>query len=460
MKLTEDKRGESLVKLAKSYAPGTLNLIGGSAQMGKTSFAMNLALSLQKPVAYFSLEMHKKQFVERYSHLRISDNFIIVDEIVTLEEICEMASYLRENQGVQMIIVDTLLHLRLRCENGFSKHWILSVIQGLKSLALTLQIPVIALTKISCQVFGEDAYRPQPKHIPFWNELESWVDDVRLLYRPEYYEVSGSPSVLEVISASGEKDSLRFRYLSDGDPQFVGCDWANDDGRGETFENDDSVEYESEKDSCCLLQNIEQQMDAEYLRSNLARIEEEIFFRDEFSVNEEDKEQIHSLLRTRAAILNQMFELHCTDEELLRFKEVNLNIQQFTEKYKLKFAKMEKWLSPFFYVEITSLFDDTKSVWSMRDSAFYGSRWPEILNLLSTPECYLLEGDEIFGKSGVGKPCKCDEEELAIAQLENLTISPLIKYLCKQQFYSVPDILLLNCFYCEFRWININTETI
>lgn len=257
MKLTEDKRGESLVKLAKSYAPGTLNLIGGSAQMGKTSFAMNLALSLQKPVAYFSLEMHKKQFVERYSHLRISDNFIIVDEIVTLEEICEMASYLRENQGVQMIIVDTLLHLRLRCENGFSKHWILSVIQGLKSLALTLQIPVIALTKISCQVFGEDAYRPQPKHIPFWNELESWVDDVRLLYRPEYYEVSGSPSVLEVISASSEKDSLRFRYVSHNNPQFIDCNLANADREDESFENDDSVEYEPEKENCGLLQNVD-----------------------------------------------------------------------------------------------------------------------------------------------------------------------------------------------------------
>ena len=53
--------------LANIYQPGTLNIIGGRPGIGKTTLAFNLAVDVDQPTVYFSLEQSAMQLRDRHS---------------------------------------------------------------------------------------------------------------------------------------------------------------------------------------------------------------------------------------------------------------------------------------------------------------------------------------------------------------------------------------------------------
>lgn len=70
-----------------NFPKGKLTLVGGRLSVGKTAFAITLAVSMAKrnqKVIYFSLEMGKDQLVKRIMlqnslHLAIVENITICD---------------------------------------------------------------------------------------------------------------------------------------------------------------------------------------------------------------------------------------------------------------------------------------------------------------------------------------------------------------------------------------------
>ena len=198
-----------------------LIIIGARPAMGKTSFALTLALNvaLQKiGVAIFSLEMSKEQLTERLIsiHGEINSNRMrngtlnsdelnyIVDACTKLAEIPlfindtsnisisqlrTKARKLKREKNIEMIIID---YLQLMCgtksKGDFNRVQEISEIsRELKLLAKELNITVIALSQLSRNVETRQDKRPMLSDLRESGAIEQDADIVAFLYREAYY---------------------------------------------------------------------------------------------------------------------------------------------------------------------------------------------------------------------------------------------------------------------------------
>lgn len=219
---------------------GELVVIGGRTGMGKTTFAMNLALQLQKryPVCYFSLAKDNiknnilyAKFISilsdiEYSSIINGDLFdgspLIVSahaEFSSLDisfpKIDKMEYYELENTlktyidayNSKIIIIDDLQSFineignnRIETTDVFCNN--------LKNIALKFNVLIILLSQLSQEVdirCGDK--KPQIIDLKDTNHLEEYADKVLLLYRPNYYKIwedeNGNPvkDIMELIVA-------------------------------------------------------------------------------------------------------------------------------------------------------------------------------------------------------------------------------------------------------------------
>ncbi|MFA0760193.1 MAG: hypothetical protein HZLCBSQH_000283 [Candidatus Fervidibacterota bacterium] len=202
--------------------PSDLIIIAGRPSMGKTSFALSIALHIatQKrlPVAIFSLEMSKQQLVQRLlcararvnlHHLRTGSlreqHFIrlgqashelynapiFIDDTPDLSpfEIRAKARRLKASKGcLGLVIIDYLQLIRppRRMENRVQE--VTEVVRSLKSLARELDVPVIALSQLSRSVEHRENKRPVLADLRDSGAIEAEADIVCFLYREDYYE--------------------------------------------------------------------------------------------------------------------------------------------------------------------------------------------------------------------------------------------------------------------------------
>ncbi len=200
-----------------------LIILAGRPSMGKTSFALNLveyvAVTLEKPVTFFSLEMSKEQLIQNMicSRARISSNkirkgvvsveemkelqmaagrlaetpiFIDDSSILSLLELRAKARRLKAQENISLVIVDYLQLMEPpRAENRQQE--IAAISRGLKSLARELAIPVLAVSQLSRAPEtrgGVESHRPRLSDLRESGALEQDADVVLMLYRDEYYD--------------------------------------------------------------------------------------------------------------------------------------------------------------------------------------------------------------------------------------------------------------------------------
>jgi replicative DNA helicase len=202
--------------------PSDLIIIAGRPSMGKTSFALSIALHIatqqRLPVAIFSLEMSKQQLVQRLlcararvnlHHLRTGSlreqHFIrlgqashelynaplFIDDTPDLSpfEIRAKARRLKASEGcLGCVIIDYLQLVRppRRMENRVQE--VTEVVRSLKSLARELDVPVIALSQLSRSVEHRESKRPILADLRDSGAIEAEADVVCFLYREDYYE--------------------------------------------------------------------------------------------------------------------------------------------------------------------------------------------------------------------------------------------------------------------------------
>ncbi len=211
-----------LDKITSGLHPNELIIIAARPAMGKTAFALNLATNIainnKKTVALFNMEMGAEQLATRMlssvgqielgklisgrlehndwkrvneAISRLADTKIFIDDTpgMTISEIRAKCRRLASsNDGLDIVIIDYLQLISGGTKYaGNRQQEIAEISRSLKTLAMELEIPVIALAQLSRSVEGRDDKRPILSDLRESGSIEQDADIVAFLYRDDYY---------------------------------------------------------------------------------------------------------------------------------------------------------------------------------------------------------------------------------------------------------------------------------
>lgn len=215
----------SLDRMLMGLREGQLVIIGARPAVGKTSFALNLALNAASEgytVAFFSLEMSGKEIAQRFicAHAQVSmSNFrtgkispqewanigqaaedlsrldILIDDTpgITVTEIRAKARRMLHNKEKAIIILDYLQLVSppagRRAESRTVE--VSEMSRALKIMAKELSVPVISLSQLSRAVESRTGKRPQLSDLRESGSIEQDADIVMFLDRSSNEQEAG-----------------------------------------------------------------------------------------------------------------------------------------------------------------------------------------------------------------------------------------------------------------------------
>lgn len=211
-----------LDRLTTGLHPNEFIIIAARPAMGKTAFALNLAthaaMTQDKSVAIFNLEMSAEQlamrilsslgqlegFKLRTGNLmnndwkrineavsQLSNTNLVIDDTpgITIGEIRAKCRRLASSEkGLSLVIIDYLQLISGGKNYGANRQQEVSDIsRSLKTLAMELNVPIIALSQLSRSVEGREDKRPLMSDLRESGSIEQDADIVAFLYRDDYY---------------------------------------------------------------------------------------------------------------------------------------------------------------------------------------------------------------------------------------------------------------------------------
>ncbi|MFO7596837.1 MAG: replicative DNA helicase [Desulfocurvibacter africanus] len=243
-KLTERaNRGELITGVRTFYTkfdeitsglqPTDLIIIAGRPSMGKTAFALNLAMNAaihdEVPTAIFSLEMGMDQLMMRMLCIHglvdlknVRNGFlgdedwakltdaadalsrapIFIDDTpaITAMELRSRCRRLKMDKGLGLVVVDYLQLMRASRRTDSREQEISDISRNLKALAKELHVPVIALSQLNRKVEERTNKRPMLSDLRESGAIEQDADVICFIYRDEVYnEDSPKKGVAEII---------------------------------------------------------------------------------------------------------------------------------------------------------------------------------------------------------------------------------------------------------------------
>ena len=238
------------------FQPSDLILIAARPSMGKTAFVLNIAEHMafhdNKCVAIFSLEMSKKQLVNRLlameshvdsQHIRtgamsdmdweniiesgsvIAQSKLIIDDTpgISIQELRSKCRKYKMDHDLQIIMIDYLqLMTGGTGKSSESRQQEISEIsRSLKALARELNVPVVALSQLSRAVEQRPDHRPMLSDLRESGAIEQDADMVMFIYRDDYYnkdtEKRGVADIIIAKQRNGPIGTVELMWL----PQFT-----------------------------------------------------------------------------------------------------------------------------------------------------------------------------------------------------------------------------------------------
>ena len=228
-----------------------LLLLAARPGMGKTSMALNVALSAAKAsgktVAIFSLEMSKEQLVTRLiaseglvenqrlitGNLRESDWQRIAEAASALSRmdiriddnplltVADMNAKCRRLENLGLVVIDYLQLMTSAGGKGYSgenrQQAVSDISRMLKIMAKELQVPVLCLSQLSRANEKREDKRPMLSDLRESGAIEQDADIVMFLYRDDYYNSDAEKrNVAECIVAKnrhGETGKVELRWM-------------------------------------------------------------------------------------------------------------------------------------------------------------------------------------------------------------------------------------------------------
>lgn len=224
-----------LDKMTCGLQPSDLVIVAARPSMGKTTFAMNMAeyvaMTEEKPVLVFSLEMPSEQIMMRMlaslgridqtkirtgnldddDWARLSSTmglvadkgkmFIDDSSGLTPTEVRSRARRVaREHGGLSLIMID---YLQLMQVPGMAENRTLEIAEisrSLKALAKELSVPVVALSQLNRSLEQRADKRPVNSDLRESGSIEQDADLIMFIYRDEvYHDDPANKGLAEVI---------------------------------------------------------------------------------------------------------------------------------------------------------------------------------------------------------------------------------------------------------------------
>jgi replicative DNA helicase len=241
-----------LDRIVGGLQPGNVIVVAARPSMGKTALALGIAehvaLSQERAVAIFSLEMSGDELIQRllastaivdagriragrlapedWSRIgraadRLSAARLFIDdsEGVTVGEMRSKTRRLKSREGLDLLIVDYIQLMDAtrgrREENRVQE--LSTISRGLKMLARDLAVPVICVSQLNRAPDARTDKRPMLSDLRESGAIEQDADLVLMIYRDDYYDdASEEKGIAEVNVAKNrhgptEKVKLTFR---------------------------------------------------------------------------------------------------------------------------------------------------------------------------------------------------------------------------------------------------------
>lgn len=243
---------KDLDKLTAGFQPGELIILAARPSMGKTAFALNLALHValreKKTIAFFSVEMSKEALMMRMlasearisiSDIRVgritdaqwpklinaaatlSDAKIFIDETSGISpfEVRAKTRRLKAQHGLDLILIDYLQIMDLKQKVESRERAVSEISKTLKAVSKELQVPVIALAQLNRGVEGRSDRRPMLSDLRESGAIEQDADVICMLYREEYYdrdnpENRGLAEVIVGKQRNGPTDTVKLSWIA------------------------------------------------------------------------------------------------------------------------------------------------------------------------------------------------------------------------------------------------------
>ncbi|UDG81278.1 Replicative DNA helicase [Candidatus Profftia lariciata] len=226
---------QALNKQTAGLQPSDLIIVAARPSMGKTTFAMNLcenaAMTQNKPVLIFSLEMPAEQIMMRMlaslarveqtkirtgqlnnedwasisstmSILLEKRNIYIDDstDLTPVEVRSRARRIFREHNGLSLIMIDYLQLMRVPSLSDNRTSEIAEISRSLKALAKELQVSVLALSQLNRSLEQRADKRPINSDLRESGSIEQDADLIMFIYRDEvYHENSDLKGIAEII---------------------------------------------------------------------------------------------------------------------------------------------------------------------------------------------------------------------------------------------------------------------
>ena len=227
-----------------------LLLVAARPAMGKSAFALNIAVNVakkyKKTVAVFNLEMSREQLALR---LLASESFIDMQKLATgkLSEeewgklcmgsaalsqtdiriddnpsvtVADINAKCRRLDNLGLVVID---YLQLMQGSGYGKASdnrvtvVGEISRSLKIMAKELNVPVVCLSQLSRAVEGRTDKRPILSDLRESGAIEQDADSVMFLYRDEYYnentEDKGLAECIVAKNRHGETGTIKMQWF-------------------------------------------------------------------------------------------------------------------------------------------------------------------------------------------------------------------------------------------------------
>lgn len=237
--------------LLSGLRPGQFVLLAARPKMGKTAFAIDVAMNAGKAgkrVVMFAMEMRKEELAQRVLSAEsgvdagdIRRNQLKVDDMVAMSEAAKrvfhvpvivddapkesptsirskIRSIAAEHGKVDLVIID-YIGLMEADERGDSRYREVSDISRmLKVMARSLNVPILVLAQLSRKPETRDDKRPMPSDLRDSGSLEQDADAVCFLYRDEVYDqktnARGIAEFIVSLQRSGATGTARLKFIN------------------------------------------------------------------------------------------------------------------------------------------------------------------------------------------------------------------------------------------------------
>ena len=220
--VTGIKTGYDLDRMTNGFQRGDLIILAARPAMGKTAFALNLAMRAAQfnsgAIAIFSLEMPAEALMKRImsAHSEVEsfklrsgnmsdEDFNKINEAagdlsgaklfiddssnIKIAEIYSKCRKLKSEHGLDMVVIDYLQLMSGSSRSGGDNRQqeISEISRSLKGLAREMECPVIALSQLSRAVEQRPNKHPMLSDLRESGSIEQDADIVMFLYREDYY---------------------------------------------------------------------------------------------------------------------------------------------------------------------------------------------------------------------------------------------------------------------------------